>query len=1144
MVAFPALVGFLSVIIAQEALSFVPGGLNVVGTARGVNRLSQVTGRCSSLRRLAAAPGDVGEDKRVRFAVNDQEDEEDGGEETKAQLQTVNARLLAQIEKQGKGIVIDTEESKKIKRKEEDLNGVNPFYAILGAGGAAAMSFGSWKATLWFADAYYSKPVEESDILAVARMTSFIKQAVVGLFALGAGIFGVTALGMGIMAGIVAVGVAKGELDPSPQASSSKKAPPGASDDEVERLMLQQADESLRKAQEEIERSPGKRGASTSGVIAARGAASNERATPGTFFLRSHSSSSAMSAGTGFPYILYDLLKKESSAIVMWTSTGTAFGIRDMASFRQDVLTCYFKHNKFSSFQRQLNLYGFRKVVKGRESGCYMHPSFLRDNPEKLTEVKRGVVPPCPPCYSRKIYGSGPRFMSQDEGSDSEPELVVQARGHWEKTLGPADVATHMRLGEMHMSAAAYGAARAQIQSAAGHSDGNGNGGRAAAAAAAAVHHLQVAQAHIHGVPGVEDSRSFGAPPSDMDVRRVGPPHVAGQSLEGGGGGRGVGGAYGGGGGGGRGGDHGGHPAAPVRSRSGGLSKMFGASRAPAPGPAPPAGPHGSGGGGGMHQQAGGGSSSSSSFLRGSSSGSLNGSPRHLQQQQQHMHSPQHQHRMHSPQQQHMGQQQQQQHNQMHRFGGAPPLPESSPSRGGLGCLPPLAAAGGQEGSMPMGGPGPGSRGLGDGRPGQLATVSSLNRLFEDLEHKLESPSEEEMYTPIDKRNSFIGQLVQFGQVLQEDASMQGQDGPSSISRFSHMAQKRRSSLSELTAFFQDLVDDGESSRMFAGLPSLGGEGGGGFPPREGSGNSSLANFKRAAPEDFEAYGEFGMDGGGRSCGRSSSGGSNSGAPGGGSGGGGEGGSNGVGAGAAWSGGGGGGSGGNSQLKRARFPDGEGGGGIDAERYRRMSERMSVKVAARNPMVVQAVTCLASGVLPENDDSDDNMEDVKVKVAAGEKGPAPAALSPSSSVGRQQQQQQQQQLGGGSGSGRIKKEELARTISDEAFNSEEAVKAAQDMSTTTMPAPATPPAPPARRRSTISSLMTTCSTQEAMEQVREGGVCGGGEGDADGEGKQVQRASIYLLMHAMAAVDAANDELYGEGDEPLDGVEKYAEAAI
>lgn len=33
------------------------------------------------------------------------------------------------------------------------------------------------QATLWFAQAYYSKPAQDSDILAVARMTSFIKQA-------------------------------------------------------------------------------------------------------------------------------------------------------------------------------------------------------------------------------------------------------------------------------------------------------------------------------------------------------------------------------------------------------------------------------------------------------------------------------------------------------------------------------------------------------------------------------------------------------------------------------------------------------------------------------------------------------------------------------------------------------------------------------------------------------------------------------------------------------------------------------------------------------------------------------------------------------------------------------------------------------
>lgn len=325
---------------------------------------------------------------------------------------------------------------------------------------------------------------------------------------------------------------------------------------------------------------------------------------------------------------------------------------------------------------------------------------------------------------------------------------------------------------------------------------------------------------------------------------------------------------------------------------------------------------------------------------------------------------------------------------------------------------------------------------------------------------------------------------------------------------------------------------------MIPNLPSFGE---GGFPPREssgsGSGNDSRFTFKRTAPEDFEAYGEYGMDRSGRSLGRTSSAGRNNngptaaadGGPG----------SNGVGVGGpGWPSSSN--SGRSSQLKRARggpeFQDGAGAGGGgggsggDAERYRRMSEQTSAKVAQRNPMVMQTVTCFASAVLPEIDDSEDITGDVKV--AAGEEG---AALSPSSSVG---------QHGGGGGTVGVKKEELAHTVSDEAFNSEEAVRAAQDMSTRTMPAPLAPPAP-ARRRSTINDIMNTCSTQQAIEQVMEG-VGGGGEGEEDGEGKEVQRASIYLLMHAMAAVDAANDDDdddYG-GQEPLDAVERYAEAAI
>lgn len=53
----------------------------------------------------------------------------------------------------------------------------------------------------------------------------------------------------------------------------------------------------------------------------------------------------------------------------------------------------YISENKYSSFQRQLNLYGFRKLVRGEEAGGYMHPLFERGKPEQLSQVRRGFFP-------------------------------------------------------------------------------------------------------------------------------------------------------------------------------------------------------------------------------------------------------------------------------------------------------------------------------------------------------------------------------------------------------------------------------------------------------------------------------------------------------------------------------------------------------------------------------------------------------------------------------------------------------------------------------------------------------------------------------------------------------------------------------
>lgn len=83
--------------------------------------------------------------------------------------------------------------------------------------------------------------------------------------------------------------------------------------------------------------------------------------------------------------------------MICWDASGVSFHIYDQARFAKEILPLYFKHSNIASFIRQLNMYGFRKVIH-MESGAiksewddveFHHPYFVRGEECLLVNIKR-----------------------------------------------------------------------------------------------------------------------------------------------------------------------------------------------------------------------------------------------------------------------------------------------------------------------------------------------------------------------------------------------------------------------------------------------------------------------------------------------------------------------------------------------------------------------------------------------------------------------------------------------------------------------------------------------------------------------------------------------------------------------------------
>jgi len=99
--------------------------------------------------------------------------------------------------------------------------------------------------------------------------------------------------------------------------------------------------------------------------------------------------------------MLSQMEKNETSHIVNWQPHGRCFVVHKPKEFVEEIMPGFFRQTKMTSFQRQLNLYGFARLTTGPDRGGYYHELFIR-----------GRMDLCKSMIRTRVKGNGSKAAS------------------------------------------------------------------------------------------------------------------------------------------------------------------------------------------------------------------------------------------------------------------------------------------------------------------------------------------------------------------------------------------------------------------------------------------------------------------------------------------------------------------------------------------------------------------------------------------------------------------------------------------------------------------------------------------------------------------------------------------------------------